>query len=93
MVAGVIFMGFGIIGIYRFESFYARLLTTSKADTVGALTLAIGVMFRHGFSFFTGKIILIAAIMLIFTPLVSHILARSAFLSGHDLEDEVIDRR
>ena len=85
--AGVVFMFFGVIGIFRFDNFYTRLLTTSKTDTVGALTLIIGVAIRHGFSFFSGKVILLAIIMLIFNPLVGHILARSAHLSGYRGED------
>ena len=80
-------MGFGVIGIFKFNTFYTRLLATSKIDTVGALTLIIGVAIRHGISFFSGKVVLLAIIMLIFNPLVAHILARSAYLSGHKLED------
>lgn len=85
IACGVVFMLFGVIGIFRFESFYTRLLATSKTDTVGALTLIIGLAISHGISFFTGKIILLAIIMLIFNPLISHILARSAYLSGHEI--------
>lgn len=87
IIAGIIFMFFGVVGIFKFDSFYTRLLATSKTDTVGALTLIIGIAIRHGFSFFTGKVILLAIIMLIFNPLVGHILARSAYLSGHEREN------
>ena len=86
IIAGIMFMFFGVVGIFKFDTFYTRLLATSKTDTVGALTLIIGVAIKHGFSFFTGKIILLAVIMLIFNPLVAHILARSAYLSGHEVE-------
>ena len=84
---GLIFMVFGAIGVFRFKNFYARLLATSKVDTVAALTIVIGVAIRHGFSFFTGKIILLAIVMLIFNPLVAHILARSAYLSGERADE------
>ena len=88
ITAGVIFMFFGVIGIYKFDTFYTRLLVASKADTVGALTLMIGMAIRHGFSFFTGKVILLAVVMLIFNPLVAHILARSAYLSEQSEKQE-----
>lgn len=81
-------MFFGVIGIYKFDTFYTRLLVASKADTVGALTLMIGMAIRHGFSFFTGKVILLAVVMLIFNPLVAHILARSAYLSEQSEKQE-----
>ena len=88
IAAGIVFMSFGVIGLYKFDNFYTRILATSKTDTVGALTLIIGVAVRHGFSFFTGKVILLAILMLIFNPLVAHILARSAYLSGQTGEQE-----
>ena len=84
---GIAFMLFGVVGIFRFKNFYPRILVTSKVDTVGALTLMIGLMIRHGFSFFSGKILLIVIIMLVLNPLVAHIVARSAYLSGHEIEN------
>jgi len=86
--AGIVFMSFGVIGIFKFDNFYTRLLATSKTDTVGALTFIIGIAIRHGFSFFTGKVVLLAVIMLMFNPLVGHILARSAYLSGHETDED-----
>ena len=86
--AGLVFMFFGVIGIYKFKTFYTRLLATSKTDTVGAITIIIGVSIINGFSFFTAKVILIALIMLIFNPLIAHTMARSAYLSDKDNNEE-----
>jgi len=83
---GVAFMLFGVVGIFRFDNFYLRLLVSSKVDTVGALTLIIGLIIRHGISYFSGKLLLIIGIMLILNPLVAHMIARSAYLSGYKLE-------
>ena len=83
---GLLFMLIGIIGIYKFDNFYPRMLATSKVDTVGLLTLIFGVTLRHGFSFFSAKALLIAVIFLIVFPLVTHIVTRSAYISGHQLE-------
>ena len=85
---GIVFMIFGAIGIFKLKTFYTRILATSKIDTVGALTLIIGLAVRSGAGAFTWKILLLAVIMLIFNPLVGHILARSAYISGHKLEEE-----
>jgi len=91
IIIGLGFMGFGIIALFRFKTFYARLLASAKIDTVGAITIIIGMSIRHGFSAFTAKILLMAAIMFVFTPLVAHILARSAYLSGHQLDNPDLD--
>ena len=93
IVIGVIFMLFGVVGIFRFKNFYPRILVSTKIDAVGMLTLTLGIAFRHGVSFFSGKLILIIVVLLILNPLVSHIVARSAHLNGHDLEDPKLDAR
>ena len=85
--AGIIFMFFGIIGIFRFNNFYERILVTAKIDTVGAMTLIVGIAVKHGAGFFSLKLLLLAAILLILNPLAAHILARSAYLSGYKIDD------
>jgi len=81
---GVVFMIFGTIGVLQPKrDFYYRILVACKIDTVGLITLAIGMALRHGFSFFTGKLFLIVVIMLILNPLVAHIVAGSAHESGY----------
>lgn len=86
MGLGVLFMFFGVAGLFKFKAFYPRILIASKIDTVGVLTLIFGIALRHGFSFFTGKLLLIMIIMMILNPLVAHILARSAYLSDQDVD-------
>jgi len=86
--AGLLFMAFGIVGIYKFKDFYPSILIASKIDTVGMLTVIIGIGIRHGISFFTGKLLLIVVILLILNPLVAHVLARSAYAAGHKLKDD-----
>jgi len=86
--AGLLFMAFGIVGIYKFKDFYPSILIASKIDTVGMITIIIGLMIRHGISFFTGKLLLIIVILLILNPLVAHVLARSAHAAGHRLKDD-----
>jgi len=87
MIIGMVFMLIGIIGIFKFKCFYARILVVSKVDTVGAIIFLAGLALRHGFSFFSGKLLLIVIIILILSPLVGHMVARSAYISGHKLSD------
>lgn len=85
---GISFIGLGIIGIYRFNNFYSRALVASKVDTVGYITIIIGVMIRHGFSYFTMKVFFILLITIIINPLITHSVVRSAFISGYKLRKE-----
>ena len=89
---GLLFMAFGIIGLFRFKDFYPSILVSSKIDTVGMLTVIIGIGIRHGISFFTGKLLLIVVIFLILNPLVAHVLTRSAHAAGHRVKDSANPR-
>jgi len=82
IIAGALLMLLGTLGLLKFRRFYPRILIASKIDTVGMLTLLLGLVLRHGFSFFSAKIVLIIVLLLILNPLVAHILSRSAYKSG-----------
>jgi len=84
MGLGVVIMLLGVIGIFqRNKDFYYRILVACKIDTVGILTLSIGMALRHGFSFFTGKMFLIVIIIMVLNPFVAHIVAQAAYKSGY----------
>lgn len=85
---GIVFIALGIIGIYRFNNFFSRALVASKVDTVGYITILIGIMIRHGISYFTLKVFFILLITLIINPLITHSIVRSAFISGYKLRKE-----
>jgi multicomponent Na+:H+ antiporter subunit G len=85
---GLLFMAFGIVGLFRFKDFYPSMLVSSKIDTVGMLTVILGIGIRHGISFFTGKLLLIVVIFLILNPLVAHVLTRAAHGAGHKVKDD-----
>jgi len=80
---GLIFMAFGILGLFRFKNFFLRIISSSKVDTVGTLTVIIGMAIRMGLSFFSAKLILLAVILVILGPLCNHMVARAAYLSGY----------
>lgn len=89
LAIGLVFMAFGVIGLFRFRDFYPRMLMAAKVDTVGMITLLLGLAIRHGFTFFTAKLALMMVIILILNPLVAHIMVRSAYLSGYELKGEI----
>jgi len=93
MGIGVVFMLFGVIGMLRFNNFYLKLLVLVKIDTVGALTFMIGIILRHGFSFFSLKVLLIIVLFLILNPLTAHIIARGSYTcieGNQDTSDDIM---
>jgi len=89
--AGVIFILFGVFGLFRFDNFYGRILVTAKIDTVGTLTFVLGLVIKHGLSFFTFKLLVLLVIMLVINPLATHIVLRSAYLSGYKIDDHSVN--
>lgn len=88
IVIGVIFVTIGVIGIYRFNNFYSRALSASKVDTVGFITIIIGVILKSGFSFFTLKVLVILIISMLINPMITHSIVRSAKISGYKIGKE-----
>jgi len=81
---GAVFMLFGIVGIFKYKCFYLRILIAAKIDTVGALTVILGVVIRHGFSFFSARTLLLLVFMLIVNPMVTYFIVHFAHASGHE---------
>ena len=90
---GVGITAFGVAGIYKFKNFYPRILVASKVDTVGVITIIFGIALRHGVSFFSAKVLLIMAILLVLNPLVAHVITRSAYLSGCSFDTDKEQKR
>ncbi len=88
IVIGIFFILIGLLGISRFHNFYARLLSAADIDTVGLITILLGVIILSGFSWFTLKVMLILALILIINPLVTSSIASSAFFSGYKLKED-----
>jgi len=78
---GLVFMVIGVIGIYKFNGFYEKILVSSKIDTVGIITIIFGLILVNGFNMFSLRLLLLLAIVLLLGPLCTHIIARSAYLS------------
>lgn len=83
---GVLFVLIGIFGIYRFRNFYSRILIGAKIDTVGFITINTGVIIRNGISWFSLKVLLLIAVVMIINPVVTHAIARSAYHGGYRID-------
>lgn len=83
IVLALIFIAIGVLGIFRYKDFYSRILISSKVEVLGLITLMVGVMVCSGFSFFTLKVSLILVLVALTNPLVTHAIARSAYVSGY----------
>jgi multicomponent Na+:H+ antiporter subunit G len=83
IIIGLVFMCFGVLGLFRFKRFYSRALSASTIDTVGFICILTGVVIKHGISFFSIKVLLILVIAMIINPVATHSIVKSAYKSGY----------
>jgi multicomponent Na+:H+ antiporter subunit G len=74
----------GALGVIRLPDFYTRLHAAGITDTGGALLILFGLAVLSGWSFASLKLLLIAAFLLLTTPVISHLLAQSAHAGGRE---------
>ena len=88
VIIGLILMTFGVIGMFRFKDYFSRVLIGGKVDTVGLITILIGLILKNGFTYFSGKILLVLILYIVTNPIATHAITRSAHLSGYRIKKE-----
>lgn len=100
VLVGVMIMTLGVIGMARMPDIYVKLHAASKSVFLGVVVLGAST-FVTGDAAIIARVVLIAAMLLLTTPVASHAIGRGAFLdhermasadavdeSGHHLEPE-----
>lgn len=88
IIIGLVFMAFGVFGIFRFNDYFSRVLVGGKIDTVGFITVLIGLVLKSGLNFFSLKILIIITFFIITNPIATHAITRSAYLTGYRIKKE-----
>jgi multicomponent Na+:H+ antiporter subunit G len=83
ILLGLLITGFGVYTVLRLDSFYARMVVTSKVEAMGFVTVVIGAMIVSGLSPATLKLATILVFELLTVSVSAHAIARSAWVSGY----------
>lgn len=85
-LAGIVFMVAGAIGVVRLPDLYTRLHAASVTDTGATLLIGLVLLFHAVFVFGSAmaaiKMVLIVGFTLFTAPTASHVLAKTALLTG-----------
>lgn len=92
IVLGLLFILAGVYSVLRYREFYSRVVITAKVDTVGFITVLIGVIILEGFSFVSAKVALIIVFEMLTSPLSTHAIAHSAYTAGYRIDSELHTR-
>lgn len=82
IIGGVFFLAIAAIGFMRFPDLFCRLHVTGVIDTLGVPLILLGVAIQMGPTLNSGKLVLAIIFMYCTTPLVGHLLARTALKAG-----------
>lgn len=74
---GVSFVFVGMYGFFKFKEFRSKLLVAATIDAMALITVLIGAMVRSGITWFTFKVALILAIILVLNPVTTSKIALS----------------
>ncbi len=87
IIIGLLFVTLGTVGIFRFDNFYSRALSSADIDTIGLITILVGVAILNGLSWFTLKIFVVLVVLLLLNPIVTSSIVNSAYMSGLTLKE------
>ncbi|GAG20067.1 unnamed protein product [marine sediment metagenome] len=88
MGLGVGFVFVGSLGMLRFRDVYSRLQASGVSDNAGLGLILIGLILHSGWDRHDITLLLLLLLMLITNPIVTHSVARSAFVQRHRKEGE-----
>ena len=80
ILVGTIFSGLGMLGFIRFPDVYTRLHATGKVSALGASFLVFAAIAGTDLTF--GKGFVLVLLLLIGSPVVSHVIASAAYKAG-----------
>lgn len=81
VVLGVFGMSLGVVGLIRLPDLPMKLHAASTAASFGAVAICLSAA-MHGDLAIAGRVGVIAALLLVTTPVSSHVIAQAAYTNG-----------
>ncbi|MRR53364.1 MAG: monovalent cation/H(+) antiporter subunit G [Deltaproteobacteria bacterium] len=82
MFIGTFFMFVAALGVVRMPDLFMRLSTTTKAATLGAMSLLLATAFYFDDFGISGRIAAIIAFIVLTAPVAAHMIGRAAYFSN-----------
>lgn len=89
-IGGIFCILMGIIGMHQGPSFYSRVMASTLIDTAGYLCILIGLMIHMGWKSTMLKLGVLAFVVIIINPILTHFMILASWKSGHkeDVKEE-----
>jgi multicomponent Na+:H+ antiporter subunit G len=82
LVLGALFMLLAALGLVRLPDLYLRMSATSKAATLGAALVLLGVALHFGSAAVVGRALVIVAFLFLTAPVAAHAIGRAGYRRG-----------
>ncbi|MBQ8699440.1 MAG: monovalent cation/H(+) antiporter subunit G [Schwartzia sp.] len=83
MGVGLIFLIGSMVGMLRLPDFYSRVHASGNSETLGTMLIFLGLAVYNGISITSAKLLIILMFIFVGNPIGSHILAKTAYKTGH----------
>ena len=94
MLFGLFVILTGIAGTFRFRYVVNRMHTAATVDSLGTLSLVLGVLVAIGWdAALTIKLILLVIFLWLSSPLCAHMVARLELWTNEDIDDHMVIER
>ena len=85
IIAGLIVMCLGVIGVYRFKYVLNRMHAAAMNDTMGIALVMLGLIVMSGFTFTSLKLLLVIIMLWLSSPVSSHLIGRLEITTNEDI--------
>jgi multicomponent Na+:H+ antiporter subunit G len=82
VLAGLVLIAGGALGMLRFPDFYTRLHAANVSDALGGVTLILGLALSAQSGEMALKLVLLAALLMAASPTMTQLLANAAHAAG-----------
>jgi len=82
IIIGAFFLIVSGVGLVRLPDFYSRAHAVGKTETLGVILILSGLAVYSGWELSTVKVLLIVLFLLLASPVATHAITRSAFVSN-----------
>ena len=79
LLAGLFFFAVGVVGLLRLPDVFCRMHATTKCDTLGAGLMLFALIFYHGLSPDSIKLVFIIMFIWLTNPTAAHIIAKASY--------------
>lgn len=78
-----------VYGNYKFKYVVNRMHSTAMQDTLGLLSILLGLICFNGFNFVSLKLVLVVVFFWISSPVCSHLIVRMETSTNSELDEEM----